>query len=316
MSDRNPFAPTGPLDPVAAEIAAWFRVDPVWQGLMTNPIAQTRAAVRAATPALGQPAMDVRDVRVPVAGAEIGLRLYLPRPRPRAIVIWAHGGGFVLGSVDESDNFARMLACESGCAVASVDYRLAPEHKFPTQPEDVLAATQWVAKQRAGLAGEVPLVLGGDSAGANLATVVTRKLHETDTVSIAANVLAYPCTDGGDTGSLHGFEPPFLTAEEIGWFLDQYLPDRSARTHPDLAPLLATDLCLLPPTLLVTAEHDIITAQAETYGYALERAGVEVRIKRYAGMIHGFLTMDVFFQGPAGEAIREISAFIADTAKS
>lgn len=315
MDDRNQFMPAGPLDPVAAEIAAWFHADPVWQGLRTNPIAETRAAIRAATPLLGQPAMDVRDFRVAVADAEIGMRVYRPRPQPRAIIVWAHGGGFVLGSVDENDNFARVLASVSGCSVASIDYRLAPEHRFPTQVEDVLAAAQWVARRRTDLAGDVPLIVGGDSAGANLATVVTRKLHEANTVSISANVLAYPCTDSGETDSLCGFEPPFLTAQEIRWFQDQYLGDRGVRHHPDFAPIHADNLGLLPPTFLITAEHDIITAQAEIYGQAMEDAGVAVRIRRHSGMIHGFLTMDVFFQSAAGRAIGEVSDFVTDVLK-
>jgi acetyl esterase/lipase len=317
MSDRaKPFLPSGPLDPVAAEIAAYFQADPVWQGLKTRPVTETRAAIKAAMPPVELRAVGhIEDFRVPVTGGEIGLRLYRPVPRPAALIVWAHGGGYALGSVDELDSFARALAVETGCAVASVDYRLAPEHKFPTAVEDLMTATRWAAERRAELAGGlVPLVLGGDSAGANLATVATRKLHESKACLIAGSVLAYPSTDGDDAASLRRFVPPFLSVAEVSWFFDQYLPDRSARNHPDFAPLHATSLDQLPPTFIITAEHDILTEQAEDYGQKLKAAGVDVRISRHPGMIHGFLTMDVFFSGAAGKAMLEIGDFIADVA--
>lgn len=317
MTDSNEgYVPEGPLDPVAATIAEFFQADPSWQALTSRPIAETRAAIRAATPVSGEPAMDeVADHLVEVRGGEIALRLYRPVARPLAIIVWVHGGGFALGSLDETDNFAHALAARSDCAVASVEYRLAPEHKFPTAIDDLLAATRWVAAHREELAGaDVSLVLGGDSAGANLATVVTRKLHASNELAIAGNVLAYPCTDSPDAASLRRFASPFLGAEEIAWFIDQYLPDRAARTHPDFAPIHATGLDLLPPTMVITAEHDVITEQAEAYGGKLAGLGVDIRSRRYAGMIHGFLTMDAFFPGAAGAAMGEISEFIADVA--
>jgi acetyl esterase len=306
----------GPLDPVASAIAAFFQADPVWQGMMTRPAAETRAAIKATTPISGTPAMEhVEDFRVPVAGGDIGLRLYRPISRPSALIIWAHGGGFTFGSVDESDNYVRALAAETRSAVISVDYRLAPEHKYPTAVNDLLAATLWVAQRIPELAGAtVPLMLGGDSAGATLATVVTRKLHAAKTCCISANLLAYPSTDF-DHPSLQDFQPAFLTAEEIGWFFDQYLPDNSAPHDPDFAPLHAKDLAVLPPSLIITAEHDIITAQAEAYAWKLVAEGVEVSMSRHSGMIHGFLTLDVFFPGAAGQAMRDIAAFIAAITK-
>jgi acetyl esterase len=305
--------PSGPLDPIAALIADYFKTDPVWQGMLTRPVADTRAAIKAGTPMSLSPAMaHVEDFRVPVEGGNIGLRLYRPVTHVPALIIWAHGGGFAFGSVDESDNFARALAAETGCAIASIDYRLAPEYKFPTAVNDVLAATLWVAARTSALAGrDVPLILGGDSAGANLATVVTRKLHAAQDCAIAGNVLAYPSTDAPDATSLRKFEPAFLTIAEMRWFLDQYLPDPAAHRHPDFAPLHAEDLALLPPSLIITAEHDIITAQAEAYGRRLTAVGVDVRTIRHPGMIHGFLTLDAFFPGAAGQAMRDIAAFIA-----
>jgi acetyl esterase len=183
---------------------------------------------------------------------------------------------YALGSVNEIDNFARALAKESGCAIASVDYRLAPEHKFPAAVDDLLRAALWVAERRAELIGAVvPMLLGGDSAGANLATVVTRKLHERTACAIAGNVLAYPCTDSPDATSLRRFEPPFMGIREVSFFLQHYLPDAQARTHPDFAPMHAPNLKLLPPTFIITAEHDIITEQSEGVRAQARAAGCE-----------------------------------------
>lgn len=309
---NDDFLPSGPLDPVAEQIAAFFAVDPGWQEMSGRPPAETRAAIRAATPVTGLPEMDhVEDFRIAVTGGDIKLRLYRPMANPSAIIVWVHGGGFVLGSIDEIDNFARALAKDSGCAVVSVEYRLAPEHPFPTAVDDVFAAASWVCARRAELAGRaVPIVLGGDSAGANLATVVTRKLHEAKLCTIAGNILAYPNTDSPDSASLRRFEPAFLGLREIEFFLAQYLRDPSLHRHPDFAPLHAPNLELLPPTLIITAEHDLLTEQAETYGHELASRGVKVSIIRHPGMIHGFVTMDVFFPGAAGLAMRQISEFV------
>jgi acetyl esterase len=309
----HPYIPTGPLDPTAAAIAAFFREDPGWQALTTRPPAETRAAVRAATPVAGAPQMDsVEDFHIEATDEGPRLRLYRPARAPQAILVWAHGGGFVLGSVDEIDNFARALARVSGCAVVSVDYRLAPEHVFPAAVDDVERAARWVFEHSEALAGaQVPIVLGGDSAGANLATVATRRLHLSAACTIAGNVLAYPSTEGPDAPSLRDFDPPFLAAREVAFFMNLYAPDPAMQRNPDFAPALAPNLDVLPPTLIITAEHDIITGQAEAYGRSLAGHGVDVSVIRHAGMIHGFLTMDAFFTGAAGAAMRQISQFVS-----
>lgn len=312
-SSREGYAPIGPLDPVAAQIAAFFAADPGWQALTSTPPAETREAIRAAAPILGLPEMErVEDFAIHTLGGEVGLRLYRPVSAPHAVILWAHGGGFVLGSIDEIDNFCRALAKETGCAVVSVDYRLAPEHPFPAAVNDVVEAAQWVRANTQELAGApVPVILGGDSAGANLATVVTRKLHEAGACRIAGNVLAYPNTDHADAPSLRNFAAPFLGHREIGFFMDLYLSDPAERTHPDFAPLYAPNLALLPPTLLITAEHDVLTEQAEAYADKLAETGVAVSIVRHQGMIHGFMTMDAFFSAAAGTAMRQVADFVA-----
>lgn len=308
------YYPEGELDPVAGAIAAFFAADPSWEEMTSRPVAETRAAIRAATPVSGAPEMaQVRDLIVPVAGGEIALRTYQPDGEARALIVWAHGGGFCLGSIDEVDDFCRALAVTCQCAVASIAYRLAPEHKFPVAVEDVEAAVLWAASHVAELAGvDVPLVVGGDSAGGNLATVVTRRLHVMGTARIAGNVLAYPCTESPDTLSVRRFEPPFLGLRESEFFVSQYLPDEAAGRHPDFAAASAMGLDHLPPTLVITASHDMLTEQAEAYAETLVGLGVDARISRHQGMIHGFLTLAPFFPGAAGQAMRQISDFVVE----
>ncbi|RYD91757.1 MAG: alpha/beta hydrolase [Sphingomonadales bacterium] len=248
---------------------------------------------------------------IPVGDAEIGARIYRPGAWTKGLIVWVHGGGFVLGNPAGCDNFCRLLANRSGCTVVSLDYRLAPEYPFPIPVNDVLAATKWIARRRKPLAGgDVPLFLGGDSAGGNLTAVVSRKLAEAGDSPLAGQILVYPCTDDGDAASLTRFDPPFLTQPEMAWFFDQYDPGRANRDHPDFAPLKATSLAGLPPAIVVTAEHDILTEQAEAYGRKLQAAGVDVRFSRHPGMIHGFAAMDVFFEGEAGKAIDAMVAFV------
>lgn len=309
-------AKLGPLDPVATQIAEFYKTDPLWQGLRTRPAAETRAAMRAAAPPGEKREVEhVEDFRVHVTHGTIGLRFYRPVAKPHAVIVWAHGGGFTFGSVEESDGFVRALALETGCAIASVDYRLAPEFPFPFPVNDLLSAALWVSDRRVSLTGTTaPLMLGGDSAGANLAIAVTRRLHENRICPVAGNILAYPCTADAEIDSLRDFDPPFLTVKDIEWFYDQYVPKRADRRSADFAPLRAKDFKLMPPSLILTAEHDVITGQAEEYGRKLAAAGVDVRMKTYPGMIHGFLTLEPFFTGPAGAAMREIAAFTVEAA--
>ncbi|MCB2073979.1 MAG: alpha/beta hydrolase [Novosphingobium sp.] len=313
VTEETPgYRPSGPLDPVADQLVQFFAADPGWQALMSTPLPLVREGMRAAAVMTGEPEMQsVEDYPVPVDGGEISLRLYTPLCETEFVVVWAHGGGFALGSLDEADNFVRALAVECKAIVASVDYRLAPEHKFPTAVDDLQAAALWAARNVPELAGaKLRLVLGGDSAGANLATVVTRRLHRTDEVKVAANLLAYPGTDSPDAPSLRRFESPFLGIREIAYFLDSYLPDEASRTHPDFAPLYADNLDLLPPTFVLTAEYDILTEQAESYAAKLSEAGVPVTMHRYPGMIHGFLTLDPFLPDASAQVLGKWRQFM------
>jgi acetyl esterase len=317
MFDRDPigprpYAPSGPVDPTAAALAALLTTVPAWRELTQRPAQETRARLQAAA-VLAQPRADAEDLSAPSGDGAIPVRIYRGPGRPAGVIVWAHGGGFVLGSLDQLDAFGCRLRDETGCTVVSVDYRLAPEHRFPAALDDVLAATRWAAANRADLAhAEAKILLGGDSAGGNLAAVAARKLHEAGGCEIAGQVLAYPCTDNAQADSLRRFEPPYLTAEEMVWFLAQYAPDPATQRHPDFAPLYAEDLSMAPPALVITAEHDILTEQGEAYAQKLADFGVEARVRRYPGMIHGFVTKELFFAGAAGAAIGEIARFAQD----
>ena len=313
-SDIIPYTPSGPLDPVAAQVCAYFASDPMWGNLTRRPAAETRALAEAAPlPPEIEPVEQVGEISIPVGDAEIGARIYRPGAWTKGLIVWVHGGGFVLGNPAGSDNFCRLLANRSGCTVVSLDYRLAPEHPFPTPVNDVLAATKWIARRRKPLAGaDVPLFLGGDSAGGNLTAVVARKLAEQGDSPLAGQILIYPSVENETAESLTRFESPFLTLADIIWFLDQYDPGRAHRDHPDFAPLLAKDLTGLPPAIVVTAEHDLLTEQSEHYGRRLQAAGVDVRFSHHPGMIHGFATMDLFFDGEAGKALDAMVGFVRE----
>lgn len=242
------------------------------------------------------PGPDVAQVREEMAVLDdisVPLRLYVPEDQPRALIIFFHGGGWTLGSVAESDAFVRTLAVRLRCAVFSVEYRLAPEHRFPAAVEDAVAAIRWAGEEGKGLLGtDLPLVLIGDSAGANLAAVASLILRGTGPGRLCAQVLLNPSTEG-DLKREHfdAFEPPFLSKADIRWFFDQYVPNPQDRTDFRFAPLLASTFAGLPPTFVLTAEHDLLNAEGELFAKALAREGVLTTIKRYQGAVHSWLTL-------------------------
>lgn len=241
-------------------------------------IVATREADRLA--ALGQEREAVAEVR-DVDAHGVPARLYLPAGHD-GVVLHAHGGGFVLNDIDVHDGAARRLANRSGMAVLSVDYRRPPEHPFPAAPDDVGAALAWLDEQP-GLAG-LPTFAHGDSAGGNLA-LVTALRHPG---RFAGVVLIYPFLD--PTASFEsyrtaavGFDPA-----EAAWYWQQYAGSPGDLEHPDLAPLLSPELDTLPPTLVVTAEHDPLRDEGEHLVALLAEAGVEVVGNRCLGQVHGF----------------------------
>ncbi len=241
------------------------------------------------------PLAQVRDLTLPGPGGALKARLY--RPKTDGILpglVFFHGGGWVIGDLDSHDDLCRDLAALAGCAVLAVDYRLAPEHRFPAAADDAIAATNWVAANAAQLGIDpARMAVGGDSAGGNLAAVAALAARDAGR-PLAAQLLIYPVTDmsrlEGESYRTCG-EGYGLTAGAMAWFRDHYLADAAAAGDWRVSPLLASDLGRLPPALVVTAEFDLLRSEGEAYAKRLAEAGVPTGLARYDGMIHGFASM-------------------------
>ena len=258
----------------------------------------------------GPAVASVQDIEIPGPSGAIPARVYEPVPDPVGTVIYYHGGGWVLGSLDEFDAVCQALAVASGARVVSVDYRLAPEHRFPAAVDDAFAALVRVAERHPG----EPIVVAGDSAGGNLAAVSALRAREAGGPEIALQVLVYPVVDcdltrpsylecsGGDL---------FLNTPEVVWFWDHYVPDEKEREHPDASPIRASDFKGLPPAYIVIAEHDPLRDEGLAYAAALESAGVPVTVARYDDQIHAFFWL-VNVMESADRAVAEAGAAIRD----
>lgn len=227
-------------------------------------------------------------------GSVVPMRLLVPIASPRGLIVFYHGGGWVIGSVEQSDTVGRKLAERTSCAVLLVDYRLAPEHRYPAAVEDSYAALLWAEENLQQIAGrKVPLMVAGDSAGGNLAAVVALRARDRKGPDLALQVLIYPVTDA-DFECASYLDPEnqlFLARESMLWFWDHYLPDAKRRLEPDASPLRAASLVGLPPAVVLTAEHDVLRDEGELYAQRLKEAGVAVDFKRHDGQMHGFFTL-------------------------
>jgi acetyl esterase len=260
---------------------------------------------------------EVREHRVTVSGGFVPVRVFVPDGKPRAVIVYYHGGGWVIGSVEDYDASTRLLAQRTGSVVVSVDYRLAPEYRFPVAVDDSWAALLWANDRIEELAGErVPLIIAGDSAGGNLSAIMAQRAKAAassgaDSPAIALQVLVYPVTDCDlDTTSyLDPANQLLLSRESMVWFWDHYAPDPGARLHPDASPLRQADLANLPPAVVLTAEHDPLRDEGELYATRLMQAGVPVRHQRFAGQMHGFFTMNHVLPG-ADAAMDYVAAAI------
>jgi len=258
-----------------------------------------------------QPVHQVENSKVPGDGGLIPVRVYRPSPAsPLPVLIYFHGGGFVLGGLDMVDRTCRAMANGSGCVVISVDYRLAPEHPFPAAADDAFAATQFVAEHAADFGIDPSLIaVGGDSAGGNLATVVALRARDAGGPALAFQLLVYPLVDftDHDSGSMREYaEGHFLTTAIMDYFADHYLPPGVDRRQPWVSPLNA-NLAGLPPAAVLTAECDPLRDQGEAYVRRLRDAGVTAALKRYDGMFHPFFSLSGIIDG-AREAVADASA--------
>jgi acetyl esterase len=274
-------------------------------------------AMRAAPPTSPELA-SVVDAKVPSPdGHVIPIRVYRPAGvDDPAVCVYFHGGGWVIGSIESHDAASRELAARSGCAVVSVEYRLAPETPFPGPLDDCVAATEWVAANGAEIGVDgTRLAVAGDSAGGNLAAAVTLVARERGGPDIAAQVLVYPATELGlgSQSIIDNGEGYFLTADAMRWFTDHYFGgDASLAAEPLVSPLLADDHSGLPPALIITAEYDPLRDEGEAYGARLEAAGVPTTVHRYDGQIHGFVGLFPMLDS-GGEALDEMAAALRST---
>jgi acetyl esterase/lipase len=271
-------------------------------------VAEARAAAAASAELIGPPlpVAEIRDLAVSGLGGEIRVRLYRPEGDAACpALVYLHGGGWVLGDIPTHEKLCTEIVEGAGCAVVSVDYRLAPEHKFPAAAEDAFSAVQWVMSQAEQIGIDSHRVaVGGDSAGGNLATVACLMAKDRCAKMPVGQILVYPITDCDfDTPSYHeNAEGYLLTRATMGWFWDCYVGSDEDMLHPYASPLRAEDLSGLPPALVITAEYDPLRDEAETYARRLQEAGVPVALTRYDGMIHAFIRRtDLFDQAHAAQ---------------
>lgn len=248
------------------------------------------------------PETQVREHTIAGPAGPIKIREYRPIGATGTLgaLVYFHGGGFVLCSIDSHDALCRQLTVDAGCAVFSVEYRLAPEHKFPACMDDCYAATVWAFDQASALNIDPKrIAVGGDSAGGAIATAVAIMAKRKGAPAIAFQLLIYPVTDlrSMDTPSyIENGEGYFLTAKQMAWFRRHYLASEADRSNPLASPLACTELRGLPPALVITAEYDPLRDEAEAYARALQAAGVTCTLKRYDGAIHAFMSMYGYLQ--------------------
>ena len=263
-------------------------------GIGELPPEEARAAGDAAAEVVFGPVIEVpcEDRTIPGPAGHIPVRVYRPGNEQAPVFLYFHGGGWVLGSLNTHHGVCATLSRLSGCVVCSVDYRMAPEHRFPAAVDDAWAVTAWAAEHAEELGG-IPgaLAVGGDSAGGNLAAVCALRARDAG-LSLALQLLVYPVTDADlETSTYNAFaDGYFLTKYSMEWFWGHYLPEGD-RFHPDASPLRAADVGGTAPALVLTAEFDPLRDEGEAYARRLEEAGVPVTLTRYDGMIHGFFRM-------------------------
>lgn len=238
---------------------------------------------------------SVRDTHIAGPAGELKLRIYTPAGSgPFPILMYFHGGGFVIGDLDTFDTLCRETAAGAGVVMVAVDYRLAPEHPFPAASDDCLAATRWAAAHAGEIGGDSSRIgVSGDSAGGNLAAVTALRLRDEGGPALKAQLLIYPVVDADPdaypsmTENADGY---LLTRADMNWFVGHYVRDPAALASPVLRPIKATSHAGLPPALVITAEFDPLRDEGNAYAARLAAAGVAVEHRCYEGAIHGFYT--------------------------
>ncbi len=257
----------------------------------------SKMSARAATMISPMPEQvsSIHHHRLPVKDGSILLRIYTPAgPGPHPVLLYFHGGGWVIANLDVYDASARALCNAAECVVVSVGYRQAPEHKFPIAIEDCFAALQWAQKNAASINGDpLYVAVAGESAGGNMAAVVCLMARAQGTASPVHQLLIYPVTDfsfATPSYTEHANASP-LNAAMMHWFAGHYLKSPSEASHPYASPLQSSDLSGLPPATIITAEHDPLRDDGRLYSSALQAAGVAVAYRNFDGMMHEFFSL-------------------------
>ena len=303
-----------PVDPQAQVVLDMLKAMNA-PDVSTQTVADARAGMEASRQLYSsapEPVFKIENRKIPGPASEIPVRIYTPEgDGPFPVLVYFHGGGWVIGSLDTHDGVCRSLTNQAQCIVVSVDYRLAPEHKFPAAADDCYAATTWVVENAASINGKRDRVaVGGDSAGGNLAAVVSLMAKERGGPHIVFQLLVYPATDyyiPGTTSIRENGEGYYLTLNAMIWFWNHYANSEEDANNPHMAPLRAKDLHSLPPALVITAEYDPLRDEGEMYATRLQEAGVSVTATRYNGMIHGFFSLSTMLD-QAKVAVAEAAA--------
>jgi acetyl esterase len=257
-------------------------------------IAESRAMYREMQPDLPEIVVhSVEDQMIDGPAGEIAVRIYRPSAAAAPVHVHFHGGGWVIGDLDTHDRDCREICVGAGCIVVAVDYRLAPEHIYPAAAEDCYAALCWVTANLNSLCALPGAVsVGGDSAGGNLAAAVALMARDRNGPAIAMQLLIYPVTDATMASASYrdNADGYLLSRAMMSWFWDNYCPDLALRADPLASPINAEDLSGLPPGLVMTAEFDPLRDEGEAYGQRLKAAGVDVEVRRFDGLVHGFFS--------------------------
>ena len=305
-----------PLHPQIAALVEEMAADPNAQDLADGTVEEARAFYRTvgAMFGAGPEVASVAEREIPGPAGGVPLRIYTPDgDGPLPILVYYHGGGWVIGDLDTHDRECRTLCRDASCIVVSVGYRLAPEHLYPAAVEDSFAALQWIGLHAAELGGDPHrLAVGGDSAGGTLAAVVAMLARDAGGPALRFQLLVYPVTDCRSPNEFPSRREneagPFLTLATMEWFERHYLGSSDAgRLEAKASPLLADSLAGLPPALVVTAEFDPLRDEGEAYANALQQAGVATTLHRYDGMCHMFFQLSAVADG-GREVLAEAAA--------
>ena len=277
---------------------------PAWHTLSPEAAREAYLSVRPAAQGPRPDGITVTNRSISGPGGPLPIRIYRPEKTATEArlpaLVYAHGGGWVFGNLDSHDVLCATLAIDAGISVVAVDYRLAPEARFPGAFDDVVAALKWVAANGPSI-GVDPnrLAIGGDSAGGNLAAAVAIWARDNKGPKLRLQLLAYPVTDGVERAQSYRlfYEGYGLGGETMEWFFDHYLPDKTQRHDWRLSPLRAASLANLPPALVVTAGYDPLRDEGRAYAWRLQKEGTVADLVEFGGMMHGFLSSPMLLHG-------------------